>query len=222
MDGRIVYLTTSLYLYSIPTLPITSIGTPSIPIYLSIQVLLLRIEQYTLVLIGSCSIGMQGSIVGIDANFLYIPTMDTILQAPNPLYYPLVPTILLPPRVQYYRGMGYQQVVGVYRDRESALGVQGNAVLLPVTYSHYYPLVLYYPYSPRIPIPVPWSIPQYPLLGIHYYQYSIYTIYHLPGDTQVTMDSRWVQVLQQGRCVPVVLVVQGVYQIVGISTWRCW
>ena len=33
MDGRIVYLTTSLYLYSIPTLPITSIGTPSIPIY---------------------------------------------------------------------------------------------------------------------------------------------------------------------------------------------
>ncbi len=90
MDGRIVYLTTSLYLYSIPTLPITSIGTPSIPIYLSIQVLLLRIEQYTLVLIGSCSIGIQGSIVGIDANFLYIPTMDTILQAPNPLYYPSI------------------------------------------------------------------------------------------------------------------------------------
>ena len=53
------------------------------------------------------------------------------------------PTHLYHTRVEYYRGMGYQQVVGVYRDRESALGVQGNAVLLPVTYSHYYPLLLY-------------------------------------------------------------------------------
>jgi hypothetical protein len=63
MDGRIVYLTTSLYLYSIPTLPITSIGTPSIPIYRILGNILYYPGMYTLVLVGSPSI--ESTVVGV-------------------------------------------------------------------------------------------------------------------------------------------------------------